>query len=207
MPQYTRNPPLEPGALNPDPLLQLEAWLDDARTAGMIEPHAMALATATPDGHPSSRIVLYKGPWQGGLTFYTCFGSRKGREMEINPFVAATFWWDQLERQVRIEGRVSVLPATVSREYFYQRPRESQLSAYTSRQSEVVESREALDARLQANQSRFEGQDIPFPSNWGGYALLPERIEFWQGRLGRAHDRLLYRRCQLRRWTIERLEP
>ena len=124
----------------------------------------------------------------------------------MNPFVAATFWWDRLERQVRVEGRVSRLPESVARDYFQSRPRESQLSAFTSRQSQVVSSREALDARMRDNAQKFEGQAIPFPDSWGGYSLEPESFEFWQGRLGRTHDRLSYRRC-VKAWKIERLEP
>lgn len=206
MPQYTRNPPLDIPDLDPDPLKQLDKWLADAREAGMIDPTAMALGTATPDGRPSVRIVLFKGFQHGGLSFYTHLLSRKGLELEMNPFVAATFWWDRLERQVRVEGRVSRLPETVARDYFQSRPRESQLSAYTSRQSQVVGSREALDARMRDNAQKFEGQAIPFPDSWGGYSLEPESFEFWQGRLGRTHDRLSYRRC-VKAWKIERLEP
>lgn len=206
MPQYTRNPPLDIPDLDPDPLKQLDKWLADAREAGMIDPTAMALGTATPDGRPSVRIVLFKGFQHGGLSFYTHLLSRKGLELEMNPFVAATFWWDRLERQVRIEGRVERLPQEKSRAYFRSRLRESQLAAMTSRQSRVVASREELDRRWEENAQRLAGQDVPYPEFWGGYRLVPDHIEFWQGRLGRLHDRLRYSRHP-DGWRVERLEP
>lgn len=204
--QYTRNSPLSEVDMQPDPLAQLELWLQDAREARMIEPGAMALATATPDGQPSVRVVLYKGLEDGGLSFYTSYEGRKGQELAANPQAAATFWWDRLERQVRVEGRVDRLPREKSRAYFQSRLRESQLAAMTSRQSRVVASREELDRRWEENAQRLAGQDVPYPEFWGGYRLLPERIEFWQGRLGRLHDRLRYSRHP-DGWRVERLEP
>ncbi|HKY91922.1 MAG TPA: pyridoxamine 5'-phosphate oxidase [Nevskiaceae bacterium] len=204
--QYDRNPPLLEATLAPEPLDQLEAWMADARAAGQIEPTAMALATATPDGQPSVRIVLFKGFHAGGLTFYTDYEGRKGRELAANARVSAVFWWDRLERQVRVEGAVERLPREVSRAYFESRPRESQIGAITSRQSEVVASRETLDARYAANEAALAGQPVPLPDRWGGYRLVPEAIEFWQGRLGRLHDRLRYRRAG-GAWVVERLEP
>lgn len=204
--QYEKNPPLEEAGLKPDPLDQLQAWLDDAVAAGQIEPTAMALASATPGGAPSVRIVLFKGFHEGRLTFYTCHDGRKGREVDANPRVSSVFWWDRLERQVRVEGTVTRLPRDVADRYFRSRPRESQLGAMTSRQSSVVESREALEARYAANEARLAGQPVPMPDNWGGYAIAPETVEFWQGRLGRLHDRLRYRRAA-GGWVVERLEP
>jgi pyridoxamine 5'-phosphate oxidase len=203
--QYDRNPPLSESALSPDPLDQLAAWLADATAAGQIEPTAMALASAR-DGAPSVRIVLFKGFHEGGLTFYTSYEGRKGRELAGNPRVAAVFWWDRLERQVRVEGAVTRLPRDVTQAYFESRPRESQLAALTSHQSEVVATREALDERFARNEAALAGQPVPLPDTWGGYRLQPETVEFWQGRIGRLHDRLRYRRdggC----WVIERLEP
>lgn len=204
--QYTRNPPLDETALLPEPLDQFRQWLDAARAAEMIEPTAMCLATVAADGQPSARIVLLKGFHDGGLCFYTSHDGRKGRELESEPRVAATFWWDRLERQVRFEGRAERLPRDITQRYFESRPRESQLGAMTSRQSAVVATREELDARLAHNASRFDGQPVPLPDNWGGYVLRPHSVEFWQGRLGRLHDRLRYR-CGGAGWIVERLEP
>ncbi|MGQ0529884.1 MAG: pyridoxamine 5'-phosphate oxidase [Panacagrimonas sp.] len=204
--QYTRNPPLEDGSLLPDPIAQLELWLADARRVGMLEPGAMMLATVDAQAQPSARVVLLKGFHDGGLCFYTRYDGRKGVELSQNPRAAATFWWDQLERQVRLEGQVQPLPRELTRRYFESRPRESQLGALTSRQSQVVATRAELDARLAANTARLEGQPVPLPNEWGGYVLRPQRIEFWQGRLGRLHDRLRYRR-EAEAWIVERLEP
>jgi len=206
MPQYTRNPPLTVEDLESHPLAQLERWLSDASAAGMMDPTAMTLATATPDGVPSARIVLYKGAWEGGLTFYTNYLGRKGRELAMNPRAAATFWWDRLERQVRIEGRVSKMPHEASAKYFSSRPRESQIGATISRQSSVVATREELDARFDQAVQEHESQPLSCPDYWGGYVLQPTSFEFWQGRLGRLHDRLRYRQ-EGSQWVIERLEP
>lgn len=206
MPQYTRNPPLLETDLAADPLAQLSAWLAAAQAAGLFEPTAMTLATVGHDGQPSARIVLYKGTYEGGLTFYTNYSSRKGGELAAGAPAALVFWWDQLERQVRIEGRVDKTPRTLSEQYFRSRPRLSQLSAHTSRQSRVVAGRKDLEQRLAETERRFEGQPVPLPETWGGYVLRPEYFEFWQGQVGRLHDRLVYRR-QGERWLIERLEP
>lgn len=204
--QYTSNPPLDEQALLPDPLAQFEAWLADARGVGMIEPTAFTLATVGPDGRPSARIVLFKGVYDGGLSFFTSYEGRKGRELEARPSAAATFWWDRLERQVRFEGRVVRVPRDQSRRYFESRPRPSQLGALTSRQSQVVATRAELDARFDENERRLQGRDVPLPDHWGGYVLRPDAIEFWQGRVSRLHDRLRYRSVA-GRWVIERLEP
>lgn len=204
--QYTRNPPLDAGALAADPLDQFRLWLASARDIGMLEPGAFALATAGADGQPSARIVLLKGFHDGGLCFYTRHDGRKGRELETHPLAAATFWWDRLERQVRFEGTVQRLPREIVRAYFESRPRESQLGAMTSRQSAVVATREELDARYADNAARYENQPVPLPEEWGGYVLRPTAVEFWQGRLGRLHDRLRYRR-ERGAWIVERLEP
>jgi pyridoxamine 5'-phosphate oxidase len=204
--QYTRNPPLDEQMLLPDPLAQFETWLADARGSGMMEPTAFTLATVGADGRPSARVVLFKGWYDAGLSFYTNYDSRKGGELEARPFAAATFWWDRLERQVRFEGAVARVSRDQTRRYFDSRPRASQLGALTSRQSQVVATRAELDARLDENERRFREQDVPLPDHWGGYVLRPSVVEFWQGRGGRLHDRLRYRDDH-GRWVIERLEP
>lgn len=203
--QYIKNPPLNETDVAADPLLQMQHWLADAVAAGLQEPTAMSLATAS-GGKPSVRVVLFKGFFEGGLTFYTHYEGRKGRELAENPQVAAVFWWDKLERQVRVEGRVSKLPPDISAQYFHSRPRASQLGAMTSRQSQVVATRAELDQRLEDNTRRLQDQEIPLPSFWGGYRIEPELFEFWQGRRDRLHDRLQYRR-EAGGWRIERLEP
>jgi len=206
MAQYERNPPLNDSDLLPDPLAQFERWLADAAAAGVVEPTAMALGTVSAAGQPSVRIVLFKGFHQGGFCFYTNYESRKGGELAARPEAALSFWWDRLERQVRIEGQVERVPRELSDHYFHSRPRGSQIGAYTSQQSRVLEQREQLDARLAATGERFAGQDIPLPDYWGGYVVLPRTIEFWQGRANRVHDRLRYVRDG-NGWSIERLEP
>jgi pyridoxamine 5'-phosphate oxidase len=209
MTQYTRNPPLLEDAMPDDPLRLFERWLADAVAAGMIEPGAMTLATVDTDGQPSARVLLFKGLHQGALSFYTHYASRKAAALAAHPLAAATFWWDRLERSVRFEGQVEKLPEAVSREYFHSRPRGSQVGAWSSTQSQPIESREALDARLAEQEQQLAGQDpVPLPPFWGGYALKPARVEFWQGRLNRLHDRLRYQRnADGAGWALTRLQP
>src|SRR5689334_13688912 len=164
MTQYTRQPPLIEAELDADPMAQLARWLKDAQGAGMVEPTAMTLATASKDAAPSARIVLYKGPHDGGLTFYTNYESRKGAELAANARAALVFWWDKLERSVRVEGKVEKLPRAMSEAYARSRPRGSQLGALTSHQSRVVASRAELEKRLAENQARHPG-DVPVPEN------------------------------------------
>lgn len=208
MPQYTSNPPLLEAEVDRDPIAQFRRWLDDATSIGMIEPIAMTLATVDPDGRPSARVVLLKGLDPQGFAFYTNYQSRKGRALAANPYAAATFWWDRLERSVRIEGVTEKLTAAESEAYFRSRPQGSQVGAITSRQSQVVASRADLDARLAANLATYASTPVPFDASaWGGYRLRPETIEFWQGRDNRSHDRLRYRRAADGGWIVERLEP
>lgn len=192
--------------LDPDPFRQFGRWLDQAVAAQLIEPNAMALATATPDGRPSVRMVLLKGFDPSGFVFYTNYESRKGGELAANPAAALVVYWGALERQVRVEGRVSQVDAAQSDAYFHSRPTGSQLSAAASRQSQVIPNREALEAEVATLVARYGDQPIPRPDYWGGYRLAPSSIEFWQGRANRLHDRLRYRRDG-NAWIIERLSP
>ncbi|HUR41519.1 MAG TPA: pyridoxamine 5'-phosphate oxidase [Verrucomicrobiae bacterium] len=192
--------------LAPEPMDQLARWIADASSVGMIEPTAMTLATVGADGRPSARIVLYKGPQNGGLSFFTNYDSRKGNELSAGAPAALVFWWDRLERQVRVEGPVHRLPRELSESYFRRRPRASQISAYASHQSRVVASRRELEQRFADNETRFEGRDVPLPDGWGGYVLQPGYFEFWQGQPGRLHDRITFRRAG-GAWRCERLEP
>lgn len=208
MAQYTRNPPLDHDQLDAAPVIQLTHWIEDAAAAGMQEPTAMTLATVDGSGRPSARVVLYKGLHGNAPVFYTHYDSRKAQALAANPKAALVFWWDKLERQVRLEGTVEKVPRAVTEAYFATRPRASQISAAVSRQSQPVASRAALDARMAKAEAHFGDGPIPCPEEWGGYCLVPDVIEFWQGRLGRAHDRLRYtRETPTAAWHITRLEP
>lgn len=190
-----------------DPIAQLQAWLDEAYAdASVREPNAMCVATVDASGAPSARIVLLRGLDDRGLVFYSSYFSRKGRELAANPKIAAVFYWAELERQVRVEGAVTQLGDEESDAYFESRPRGHQLSAWASEQSETVENRSVLEERLAHFDERFEGGEIPRPHSWGGYLIVPARIEFWQGRPNRLHDRLLFSRDG-RRWNLDRLQP
>ena len=188
-----------------DPFDQFTRWLDEAIAAAVPEPNAMALATVDASGQPTSRIVLLKAVDARGLVFHTNYDSRKGRDLAHDPKVALLFFWAELERQVRVEGDASHVGAAESDAYFRERPRESQLSAWASPQSEAIRDRAFLDARLAEVRERFQGE-VPRPPNWGGIRVVPQRFEFWQGRASRTHDRLRYTRRD-DAWTIERLAP
>ena len=202
--EYTRAGLREEDA-DADALVQFRAWFDQAVAAGVYEPNVMTLATCTPDGAPSARIVLLKGCDERGLVFYTNYQSRKGRELTANPRAALVFFWHALERQVRVEGRVERATEAEADTYFASRPADSRLGAWASEQSEVLSGREELEARHRELEVRF-GPEIPRPPHWGGFRLVPEVFEFWQGRPSRLHDRLRYRRVE-RGWLRERLSP
>ncbi|ARV62561.1 pyridoxamine 5'-phosphate oxidase [Nostocales cyanobacterium HT-58-2] len=193
--------------VNSNPFIQFRQWFDQALAAQLPEPNAMTLATATPDGQPSARMVLLKGFDQRGFVFYTNYNSQKGQELAENPQASLVFWWAELERQVRICGRVEKVSENESDEYFYSRPLNSQLGAWASHQSEMIESRELLEKRMQELQIQYQNQDISRPRHWGGLRVIPTKIEFWQGRSNRLHDRLLYTLSDDGSWKIARLSP
>ena len=193
--------------LDPSPVKQLQRWLKDAIDAAHPEPTAMTLSTVTADGDPAGRVVLLKGLDDAGLTFFTGYTSDKGRDLEAKPRACASFYWVLLERQVRVTGNVTKVSREETEAYFRTRPRESQIGAWASRQSQVLAGREELEARLAEFRSRFGDGEVPCPETWGGYRLAIERLELWQGRPSRLHDRLRYTRLDGQRWTIERLSP
>jgi pyridoxamine 5'-phosphate oxidase len=193
--------------LDADPIKQFERWLNDAITAGQLEPTAMTLATATPDGRPSARVVLLKAVDANGFVFFTNYLSQKGREIEANPNVELSFFWDKLERTVRVHGTVTRTSREESETYFRQRPKRSQIGAAASNQSEIVADREVLEQRFAELEKEYEDRDVPTPPHWGGFRVVPETIEFWQGRKSRLHDRLRYRRGAGGEWVIERVAP
>jgi pyridoxamine 5'-phosphate oxidase len=197
---------LDEADVGTDPIERLRVWIEEARAGGATEPNAMCLATADESGLPSARIVLLRALDGRGLAFYTSYFSRKGRELDSNPHAAATFFWPALQRQVRVEGTVERLSEDESDAYFASRPRGSRLAAWASEQSEPVESRTILDERVAHFDERFAGQDVERPHSWGGYLIVPARIEFWQGRANRLHDRLVFER-EPDRWRLRRLQP
>lgn len=200
-----REEPLRRGALKACPVEQFEEWMAEAEK--LSHPNACSLATADAEGRPSARAVLLKGVENGEFLFYTNFGSRKAKDLEVNPRAALHFPWWELRRQVSVEGSVSRMSDEDAESYFRSRPLDSRLSAWASRQSEVLDSRTTLEQAFDEAAERF-GEDPPKPPFWGGYALRPEVIEFWHGRPGRLHDRFRYRRAADEDvWTLERLSP
>jgi pyridoxamine 5'-phosphate oxidase len=190
-----------------NPFTQFEKWFAQAQNAGLIEPNAMTLATATHDGRPSARMVLLKGMSEEGFVFFTDYRSRKGTELEANPNAALCFWWDVLQRQIRVEGSVFRVSVDESTKYFRSRPRGSQVGAWASMQSALLSARDALEREVLRLIEKFpEGTEIPLPKHWGGYRLAPTSFEFWQGRPSRLHDRITYTR-QGDAWVIGRLSP
>jgi pyridoxamine 5'-phosphate oxidase len=197
---------LNEATVDANPIRQFSTWLGQALAAELPEPYAMTLATATPEGVPSARIVLLRLFDERGFVFYTNYDSRKGRELTANPHAALVFYWPELERQIRIEGRVGQLSAAESDAYFASRPRLSRLGALASNQSAVIPGRAVLEARMEELQTQYPGEDVPRPPHWGGYRLAPTALEFWQGRRSRLHDRIHYERAGTV-WKQSRLSP
>jgi pyridoxamine 5'-phosphate oxidase len=198
---------LELNQLDADPLRQFMRWFSDAESAGEPEASGMVLATADADGRPSARMVLLRGLDSRGFIFYTNLRSRKAHEMDVNGRVALVFHWQKLERQVRIEGVIERAADDVADAYFRTRPRGSQLGAWASPQSEVIASRHELEVKIAEIEQRFGDGPIPRPDFWGGFRVVPTRLEFWQGRVSRLHDRFRYRLDTGENWVIERLAP
>ena len=202
--EYKRQELLEKD-VHKNPLLQFKKWLDEAIEAKMPEPTAMNFCTVSDEGKPSARIVLLKGISDVGLSFYTNYNSKKGLELQNNPHAAITFFWAELERQVRIEGKVKRVDNKTSEEYFHSRPKGSQIGAYVSPQSEEI-SREKLQELQVEAEKKFETKEVPKPEHWGGYELEPDYFEFWQGRPSRLHDRIVFEK-KANNWIIKRIAP
>ena len=190
-----------------NPIKQFEKWWQETINSKIEEPNAMTLATSTTDGKPSARIVLLKGIKENGFVFFNNYDSKKGNEIQDNPYGCLVFLWKELERQVRIEGEIKKISENESDEYFSKRPIESRIGAWGSPQSKVIKNREVLEKNVSVYTKKFQSQNIPRPVNWGGYILNPTLIEFWQGRTGRLHDRLQYTINENGSWIIERLAP
>lgn len=192
--------------VDPDPVVQCRRWLHDAIAAELPEPNAMTLATATPGGRPSARIVLLKGLDHRGLVFFTDYRSRKAEELDANPQAALAIMWKEIERQVRVEGRAERVSVEESREYFRSRPRGARVGAWASKQSAVITGRAWLEDEVAKATDRFGEDEVPLPPHWGGYRVVPDMFEFWQGRTSRLHDRVRFRQGDAG-WIIERLSP
>lgn len=203
---YSQDGLLEADAL-PDPLAQFRLWFEQALEAGVPEPNAMTLATVDCHGRPAGRIVLLKGLDERGFVFYTNYASAKGQQLQQTPYAALVFWWAELERQVRVTGAVERVSAAETEAYFHSRPRASQLGAWASPQSQPLPDRASLDQRYQALEAQYADQVIPRPPHWGGFRVLPDTLEFWQGRPSRLHDRLCYTRQGEGQWLRQRLAP
>ena len=193
--------------LDPDPIKQFSNWFTTAVEAGIRDVNAMSLATATPEARPFVRIVLLKGFDERGFVFFTNYESQKGKQLEANPYAALAFYWIEIDRQIRISGPVERTPREESEGYFHSRPVDSQLGAWASQQSRVIDARRILEARLAEAKERYSGATVPLPPHWGGYRLKPEMMEFWQGRPNRLHDRFRYTRQAEGAWSVDRLAP
>lgn len=199
---------LDESDIDPDPFVQFDRWMRDALDTKLRMPNEMTLATADGQGRPAARIVLLKGVDDRGFTFFTNYESRKGQHLAANPHAALVFFWAELERQVNVGGHVERASVEESEAYWRTRPPESRRAAWASRQSEVIQNRNELEERVREIEARWpDNDDIPLPAYWGGFRLIPETIEFWQGRPNRLHDRLIYRRVADVGWLIERLSP
>lgn len=199
--------PLEENQLFADPMEQFRSWLIAAEESGIYEPNAFVLSTVTASNAPSSRTVLLKGIEENGLVFFTNFASRKGQAIEKNPHVSAVFGWYSIYRQVLIEGTVERISENESEDYFHSRPHDSQVAAWSSMQSKPIESRAKLDEQFDEALKRFENQVVPKPDYWGGYRIIPSRIEFWKGRSNRMHDRIAFTSSGNAEWSVQRLQP
>ena len=197
---------LDEANVSPDPITEFARWFEEAVKAEVQEPNAMTLASVSPDGAPSARIVLLKGFDERGFTFFTDYRSQKGGDLEQNPRAALVFYWPELERQIRIIGATVLVGREESEAYFRTRPRGSRISAWVSHQSQVIASRKLLEERVPELEQRFPGDDVPLPPYWGGFRVVPAAVEFWQGRTSRLHDRIRYVRDG-EHWRIERLSP
>ncbi|MEL0102934.1 MAG: pyridoxamine 5'-phosphate oxidase [Gammaproteobacteria bacterium] len=189
-----------------DPFKQFDIWFKEAKDIGLKDPNAMNVASATKNGIPSSRMVLLKSYDENGFIFYTNYTSRKSKEIIDNPSVALNFFWDALERQVRVEGKVSKVDPKISDEYFSSRSRLSQLGAHASNQSEIIENYDVITSKLNELEKKYDGKEIPRPDHWGGFIIVPTTIEFWQGHEGRIHDRLKFYK-ENSKWKLVRLSP
>jgi len=202
--QYSKST-LSVSSVSKDPFKQFEKWFQDVLNSGFLEPNAMTLATASKTGKPSARVVLLKGIHDGGFVFYTNYKSKKGKDIEENPYCCLLFYWDKLERQIRIEGKIEKVSQKESEEYFNTRPYKSRVGAWASKQSSVIESRSAIVKEFLKYMMKFKTH-VPLPDVWGGYSLTPDTFEFWQGRPNRLHDRVRYTKNRSG-WKIERLAP
>jgi pyridoxamine 5'-phosphate oxidase len=211
--EFTRRTDYQRAGLNEadcdsNPIQQFQRWFEEAQAADLKEPNAMFLATADAQGRPSGRVVLLKEASAAGFVFYSNYASRKGLELQANPHCALTFFWPELERQIRIEGDVEPVSREKSEAYFRERPKRSRLGALVSPQSQVLPSRELLETRLAKLETEYAETDaVPMPPHWGGYCVRPESIEFWQGRRNRLHDRIVYRKTLGADWVMARLAP
>ena len=197
---------LEEHQIPDSPFILFNEWFLQAGELGVLEPNAMVISTVSADNKPSSRVVLLKGIEDGGFIFYTNYESRKGKELEHNPYISVLFFWPEAERQIIIEGKVSKISTETSKAYFVSRPRESQLGAWVSAQSSIIQGRHSIEESYQQCLAQYEGKEIPLPDFWGGYIIHPSSFEFWQGRPSRLHDRMKYNKQQ-DSWHIVRLSP
>jgi pyridoxamine 5'-phosphate oxidase len=202
-----KNEPLDESNMESNPFKQFEQWFEQALKAEIQEPYAFTLATADGQGFPSARVLYMRDVTPKGISFFTNYRSEKGQELSENPNCSANFFWMELDRQIRFAGRAEKLPVAESDEYFASRPRESQIGAWASDQSSPLENREELLQKLEDFKQKFEGGEVPRPDHWGGFMIIPEKVEFWQGRQSRLHDRIVYTRGDDGSWNLTRLSP